>query len=227
MSEAPSSTRRRGVALARAVGLGDASGPRGGVAATAEGAALMVASTFFLAGSNAMVKTLTPEIHPFVSGFILNLVGLLTVWPWLRREGWGVLRMKAPGLHLLRGLIGAGTLMAWMWALAEIELAKATALSFTAPLFATAAAGLLLGERVSRPRWIALLVGFAGTLVILRPGFVAIDLGTGGRDARGGRDGGDVPYDEDAVGVGIHRLGDGQHGGGDDAADLPDGHSGA
>jgi drug/metabolite transporter (DMT)-like permease len=174
----PQAARRGGV-IARAIGLGDGSGPRGGAAATAEGAMLMVASTFFLAGSNAMVPVLSPEIHPFVSGFILNLVGLLTVWPWLRREGWGVLRMKAPKLHLVRGVIGAATLMAWMWSLAEIDLAKATALSFTAPLFAAAAAAIFLREKVSRGRWLALGVGFAGTLVILRPGVASLDLGTG------------------------------------------------
>lgn len=164
------------VAVARALGLADTA-PLPGRSASVEGAVLMVVSTLFLALSNAMVRALAPDVHPFVSGFFLNLAGLLTIWPWVRREGWAAMRMKAPVLHAIRGLTGAVTLMAWMWALAEVELAKATALSFTAPLIAAAAASLLMGERSTRARWLALLVGFCGTLVILRPGVIALDLG--------------------------------------------------
>lgn len=163
--------------VARALGLADTA-PLPGRSAAVEGAVLMTISTFFLAASNAMVRALAPEVHPFVSGFFLNLAGLLTIWPWVQREGWAGMRMKAPGLHAIRGLTGAVTLMAWMWALAEVELAKATALSFTAPLFAAGAASLLMGERATRARWLALAAGFAGTLVILRPGMLALDLGT-------------------------------------------------
>lgn len=163
--------------IARALGLAEArpSSARGRVI---EGALLMTAATFFLAASNAMVRGLAPEVHPFVSGFALNLIGLLTVWPWVRREGLRAMKMKAPGLHAIRGAIGVVTLMAWMWALAEVELAKATALSFTAPLFAAAFAVLFMGERSSRGRWLSLAAGFIGGLVILRPGAIAIDLGT-------------------------------------------------
>lgn len=165
-----------GAVVARALGLGAPAAP-GGTPAVVEGALLMTASTFFLACSNAMVRGLAPEVHPFVSGFFLNLAGLLTVWPWVRREGWRSMRMKAPGVHAVRALTGVATLMAWMWALTEVELAKATALSFTAPLFAAAAAGLLMGERVTRGRWLALTAGFLGALLVLRPGVVALDVG--------------------------------------------------
>lgn len=161
------------------MGLGPhVAGPQNDQGRIVEGAVLMTAATFFLAASNAMVRGLAPEVHPFVSGFALNLIGLMTVWPWIQREGWQGIRMKAPGLHLVRGVIGVLTLMAWMWALAEVELAKATALSFTAPIFAAAAAVLLLGERITRARLVGLAVGFAGALVILRPGVLELDLGT-------------------------------------------------
>jgi drug/metabolite transporter (DMT)-like permease len=169
---------RAGAVLARALGLADAPQAAAPGARALEGAALMITSTFFLACSNAMVRALAPDAHPFMAGFFLNLIGLLTIWPWVRREGWAGVRMKAYGLHAIRGTVGAGTLMAWMWALAEVELAKATALSFTAPLFAAGAASLLMGEPARRARWAALGVGFAGTLVILRPGTMALDTGT-------------------------------------------------
>lgn len=160
----------------RSLGMGQSDYPTGGAAT--EGVLLMIASTFFLACSNAMVRALSPEIHPFQTGFFLNLIGLLTIWPWVRHEGRSVFRIKAPVLHAVRALIGAATLMAWMWALAHVELAKATAVTFTAPFFAALGAVLLLREKLSRARWMALCAGFAGTLVILRPGMVELDTGT-------------------------------------------------
>jgi drug/metabolite transporter (DMT)-like permease len=60
-----------------------------------------------------------------------------------------------------------------------IPFAEAVALSFTTPLFATIGAALILGERVRARRWTATLVGFAGVLVIVRPGSVALDWGAG------------------------------------------------
>lgn len=171
---------RRSVGVAvRAIGLGvSGPGPANAHARIVEGATLMIAATFFLAASNAMVRGLSPDVHPFVAGFALNLIGLLTVWPWIQREGWRAMRMKAPGLHAVRGVIGVLTLMAWMWALAEVELAKATALSFTAPLIAAGAAVLLLGEQATRARLAGLGAGFFGALVILRPGLLTFDSGT-------------------------------------------------
>lgn len=178
MSGAGRIMRRGAGAAVRAIGLGPVEAPGDGRARIVEGAVLMTAATFFLAASNAMVRGLAPEVHPFVAGFALNLIGLMTVWPWIRREGWRAMRMKAPRLHAVRGLIGVLTLMAWMWALAEVELAKATALSFTAPIFAAAAAILWLGEKATRARLAGLAAGFVGALVILRPGLLTVDLGT-------------------------------------------------
>ncbi len=61
-------------------------------------------------------------------------------------------------------------MMAGFYAVAYMPIADATAISFTAPLFATAGAALLLGERVRVRRWAATLVGFAGVLVVMQPG---------------------------------------------------------
>ena len=79
-----------------------------------------------------------------------------------------LLRVRWP-LHLLRGAIGIGMLSLFAFALRSLPLAEAYAIFFVAPLLITLLSGPLLGERVGAARWIAILVGLAGVLVVLRP----------------------------------------------------------
>lgn len=98
------------------------------------------------------------------------IVALLAVVPRLR----GQMRFSRPGLHLLRGtLIGASTHLGF-YTLAHIPLAMATVLFFTGPIFATLLSGPLLGDKVGPRRWAAVLAGFVGALIILRPGIGAM-----------------------------------------------------
>jgi drug/metabolite transporter (DMT)-like permease len=69
-------------------------------------------------------------------------------------------------------------MLSFFTALSLAPLAQVTALSFTAPLFAALGAALILGEVMRIRRWTALLVGFAGALIIIRPGIVPLDTGT-------------------------------------------------
>ncbi|MCZ6511055.1 MAG: DMT family transporter, partial [Alphaproteobacteria bacterium] len=65
----------------------------------------------------------------------------------------------------------------WFFAMARIPIAEVTALGFTAPIFTTIGAALFLGEKMKMRRIGAVLIGFGGTLIILRPGFEAISIG--------------------------------------------------
>jgi len=99
------------------------------------------------------------------------------VLPWFVRYGLGPLRTQRIGLHGLRAVFNAASMLAFFYALSIAPLAEVTALSFTAPIFATALAALLLGEIVGLRRWSAILVGFAGVLLVVRPGFAAVGPG--------------------------------------------------
>ncbi|MGM0584980.1 MAG: DMT family transporter [Pseudomonadota bacterium] len=104
-------------------------------------------------------------------GVTLCIVAMALVWPAFRRQ----LRFSSPKLHLLRGgLIAVGTQMGY-YAISALPLATATVLFFTAPIFATVLAGPVNGETVGPRRWAAVLAGFAGALIILRPGLGAFD----------------------------------------------------
>ena len=82
-----------------------------------------------------------------------------------------MLRTERLGLHILRAAIGIVAMVCWFTTLSLLPLAQATALSFTAPIFTSILAVLLLGEVMRARRWTATAIGFAGTLIILRPGF--------------------------------------------------------
>ena len=81
-----------------------------------------------------------------------------------------------PKLQLLRGIILLFANVCFFYAISVISLAKALTLAFIAPLIVTAFSPILLGERVGVRRWAAVIIGFIGSLVVIRPGFVELNL---------------------------------------------------
>jgi drug/metabolite transporter (DMT)-like permease len=138
---------------------------------------LMVLASACIAGMHALVRQTTAEIHPFVIAFFRNLTVPIVLAPWLLKAGWTGLRPKRLDLHLWRSAIGVIALLSWFYALSLLPLAEATALNFTSTIFTTVGAALFLGERVRLHRWSAVLIGFAGVLIILQPGREAASLG--------------------------------------------------
>ncbi|MEQ9641680.1 MAG: DMT family transporter [Alphaproteobacteria bacterium] len=139
--------------------------------------ALMVFATLCAAVMAAMIRGLATELHPVEIAFFRNLVGVLMLSPLLLRGGMAVLKTGRPGLHVIRAASTLVAMLTLYTALSLAPLALVTALNFTAPLFTALLAIVLLGEKVGRARIIALLVGFAGTVIILRPGIETITFG--------------------------------------------------
>ena len=81
-----------------------------------------------------------------------------------------------PKLQFLRGLILLIANICFFYSISIISLAKALTLAFIAPLIVTACSPFFLGEKVGYRRWLAVIIGFVGTLVVIRPGFVEINL---------------------------------------------------
>ena len=142
------------------------------------GVAFMMASTLTGSVLVAAVRQLGTEIHPFEIVFFRSFFGLVFFAPWLIRQGLAPLRTRYLFLHGLRSGLQVGTALAFFTALTIAPLAKVTALQFSAPLFATVLALVVLGETIRARRIAALAIGFAGTLIIIRPGFVEFDLGS-------------------------------------------------
>ena len=81
-------------------------------------------------------------------------------------------------MHAVRGLLNVAGMLTYFTALSLTPMAKVTALGFSAPLFATVLALVMLGETIRARRVTALIVGYLGAMVIVRPGFVALDTGS-------------------------------------------------
>ena len=81
-----------------------------------------------------------------------------------------------PKLQIIRGLILLTANICFFYAISKISLAKALTLAFIAPLIVTAFSPLFLGEKVGFRRWTAVIIGFIGSLIVIRPGFLEINL---------------------------------------------------
>jgi len=137
-------------------------------------ALLTVAAAFFFTIETIVVKSITDV--PLATIVLARSLGQL-LWPMpaFLRDPVGLLRTRALGLQLFRGALSVLSWYMYFLAFSGLPLATATVLSFTAVLFVTALAGPVLGEHVRWRRWSATLVGFAGVLVILRPGALPLD----------------------------------------------------
>jgi drug/metabolite transporter (DMT)-like permease len=136
----------------------------------------MVFATFTFSLMTALIRPASAELHPFQVVFLRNLIGLLLMAPFILRSGFQVLRTKRLGLHMLRAAGFFGAMLCWFSAIPHVALVDAIALNFTAPIFITVLAALVLGEKVRLRRWAAIAVGFAGALVVLRPGFQEVTI---------------------------------------------------
>jgi len=140
--------------------------------------AFMVLSTIALVTMNTLARHMSAELHPFELAFFRSFFGFVFFLPWFFRYGLEPLRTKVIGFHALRGIGNGICMLMYFMGLSLIPLAKVMALSFSSPLFATIIAFLVLGEVIRTRRITALVIGFAGTMIILRPGFVELDLGS-------------------------------------------------
>lgn len=141
------------------------------------GCTAMLVSTLCFASMHACVRFLSAELHPFEIAFFRNLFGLLILAPLVISAGVSILKTRHLNLHLLRAAFNVVAMLVFFYALAITPLALVQALSFTAPLFTTLLAVFFLGEVVRLRRWAAIIIGFIGVLIILRPGIEPIQLG--------------------------------------------------
>ena len=138
----------------------------------------MLCASLCFATLSAQVRHLSDlGMHPFVVTFWRNTFGLVFMLPWLARNGLGILRTHRFWMFLLRSGISFVSMVAGFWSLALIPFAKAISMSFTAPLFATLLAALVLKERVRMRRWSATIAGFIGVLIVMQPESVGIGWG--------------------------------------------------
>lgn len=137
----------------------------------------MLGATVAFSCMHGAIRYLSADMHPFEIAFFRNMFGLVLLAPLLFRHGMAPLRTSNLKLHLLRGAFNIISMLCFFYALSIAPLTDVAALTFASPIFATALAVFVFGEMVGVRRWTAIIIGFAGTMVVLRPGFEAVALG--------------------------------------------------
>jgi len=139
------------------------------------GALLILLGSMFFAANDAMVKFVGGNIHPVQIALIRYSLGVVFLAPMFVGLGLTGLKTARIGLHLGRALVATIGQLAVYYAVVHLMLADATAIMFSRPLFITVLAVVLLGETVGWRRWSATIVGFAGMVVMVRPGQMGFD----------------------------------------------------
>jgi drug/metabolite transporter (DMT)-like permease len=145
---------------------------------TLKGVGYMLVATFFAAGMNTLIRHISFGMPPIEVAFFRAFFGFAVFLPLFMRQGFAPLRTKRLGLHLFRGGLTTLTMMGTFTALSLTPVAKVVAIKFSGPLFAALIAVFVMREVMRMRRVIAMLIGFAGTLVIMGTNFTEFDLGS-------------------------------------------------
>ena len=123
------------------------------------------------------IKLLSQDLNPFMIAFYRCLFGVIIMLPFMiynYLEAWKTHNIK---LQFVRCAINVYSMISWFTAIGTLQLEKAAAIGFTTPLFTTILAIIFLGEVIRIQRITALIVGFIGILVVIRPGYIPYESG--------------------------------------------------
>lgn len=141
------------------------------------GICLAIVSGFALMINGAIGKSLGGEMHPFLVTFFRSAIIVAILIPSFIIGGYQRIRPNSHKYQFFNGLVFTGAVVGWFWCLPRVPLDMVAAIGFTSQLYAILGAILFLGEKAKGWRWIMLLVGFVGAMIIVRPGYVQISPG--------------------------------------------------
>jgi len=141
------------------------------------GALFMVLNSSVGALDAVIVRLVAPEVHTFEIVFFRNLFSLVFLSLFIRGAGPNLLRSAMWRMHVVRAVLKLAALIAYFYAVTMLPLSVAVAVAFTTPLFVSLGSVLFLGERPRPMRIVALIAGFIGVYIVLRPDAVPIGFG--------------------------------------------------
>ncbi|MDF1728831.1 MAG: DMT family transporter [Sulfitobacter sp.] len=125
----------------------------------------------------ALVKTMGPRLPSAEAAFLRYAMGLIFLLPAIGAVRAANLTRRQWTLFSVRGLFHALGVILWFYAMTRIPIAEVTAINYLAPIYVTVLAAIFLGEKLAARRIIAVMLGLAGAVIILRPGFREISQG--------------------------------------------------
>jgi drug/metabolite transporter (DMT)-like permease len=133
--------------------------------------------TSFL-GMSIAGRATTAELNVFQVLELRSVIGFLILLPLvLTSGGFAAMRTQRPLAHIARNVVHYSGQAAWLYALTLIPLAVLISIEFTTPIWTAILAVTFLGERLSRPKLAAVVLGLIGVVVIVRPGVASVDPG--------------------------------------------------
>ena len=144
---------------------------------TTLGAVLLTASWVFFTTEMVTVRMLAQDLSIAQIAVFRVVTQVILLFPFVIASRGAVIRTRKVGTHVLRAAFSSAGMVLFYLAFAMLPVALATTLTFTQAMFVTLLAAFILKETVGRNRIGAVVVGFIGVLVVMRPGFVSLDPG--------------------------------------------------
>jgi len=138
----------------------------------------MIIAGLCFVSMTGVIRGFLSEMNPFQAAFIRYVFGSILVIPIVIKLGFSGIRSSPIGLFSIRGIAHGIAVMLWFFSMTRIPVAEVSALGFTSTIFTIIGAIIFLKEPLHRYRIVAVLFGLTGTLLILRPGFKVIEIGT-------------------------------------------------
>ncbi len=138
---------------------------------------LIIISIIFGTLMGTFIKLAQEELNVITTGFLRFLFGFLIITPYILKTKFEVFSTKNLKIHILRSALNLPAMLLGFAALAMLPLEKMTAIHFIVPIIVTILAVIFLKEKIYLYRSIALVIGFLGMLIILRPGIIDISIG--------------------------------------------------
>ena len=138
---------------------------------------LIIISIIFGTLMGTFIKLAQEELNVFTTGFLRFFFGFLIITPYILKTKFEVFTTKNLKIHILRSALNLPAMLLGFAALAMLPLEKMTAIHFIVPIIVTILAVIFLKEKIYLYRSIALVMGFLGMLIILRPGIIDISIG--------------------------------------------------
>ena len=138
---------------------------------------LIIISIIFGTLMGTFIKLAQEELNVFTTGFLRFFLGFLIIIPYILKTKFEVFSTKNLKIHILRSALNLPAMLLGFAALAMLPLEKMTAIHFIVPIIVTILAVIFLKEKIYLYRSIALVMGFLGMLIIIRPGIIDISIG--------------------------------------------------
>ena len=136
----------------------------------------MIISGLFFVVMHSAVKYLSKEVHIFEIAFFRCALVIFVLAPIIFQQGRSIFKTKQPKMQLLRITINSVAMLCFFYGISTTPLAQLTTLGFTVPIFATILAVTFMKEKIRLRRTAALIIGFIGTIIVMRPD-ISIELG--------------------------------------------------